>query len=143
MKNENQINGTPPALWHSGSTSSPLSSRFNFDEKKLAEMQRHEFNIFPSPPGQHILYDKRQKNELTGAGLTSCSSPPSTLLYNQNIHDSHLPMGLYPSQQEHAASIHETNSTRNYTLPSPTTIYPTPPPSAFLYGHSHWFNDTF
>lgn len=142
MKNESQrINGTPSVLGNSISTSSHSSSRFNFDEKNLAEIHKHEFNIFPSPPGQYLLYEKRQMNEPTTAGYTSCGSPSSNLSYNHYIHDSHLSMNFHHSlHPEHVSSIHETNFTKSYTLASPTTIYPTPPPSAVF---NHWFNDSF
>lgn len=125
MKNESQqIDGTPPVLWHSDSSS---SAHMNFEEKKIADMHRHEYNIFTFPQRQHTLNDKRQNNEL--ASFVSCSS-----------HDSHASMNLQLSQQEHAASFnYETTSTKNFTLQSPTTIYPTPPPSAPWY----WFNETF
>lgn len=136
MKNvSQQIDGIPPVIWHADSSS---SAHLNFDEKKIAEMHQNELNIFSFSPRQLKLNDKRQKNELAGAGLVSCSSPSLTSSYN--LHDSPTSLNLHSSQQEHAASLnYEKTLTKNYTLQSPNTIYPTPPPSAPWY----WFNEPF
>lgn len=150
MKSENYHhhhgNGTPSLLWpSSGAICSPssassssassttrLSNRFSFDEKKLAELQKHDITMFPSPPAQHPLYDKRNKSDMTSSTTTGFVS--STSPHNENIYDS-LSLGLYPSQSEHLVSIQDPISIYS------NSIYPTPPPSTPWYGH--FFNDSF